>query len=85
MYQNTEADERPAEPDDGFPEESGPLPPPPGSNPQNPNLYQDLLAMCRGDQGMAERLIEFERRKAPTADRNELIQSAMERWIRDNR
>lgn len=72
--------------EDDFPDESGPIPQPQPSAPnsQNTNAYQDLLAMCKGDRELAERLIEFERRNAPTADRNELIQRAIERWIRDN-
>jgi hypothetical protein len=85
LLERRAGDSRAGDPDDEFPEESGPMPRQPGPNSQNPNLYQDLLGMCRGDQEMAERLIAFERTKAPTADRNELIQRAMERWIRDNR
>src|SRR5215211_3431592 len=72
---------RSVNPEDDFPEESGPMPPPLRSNPQDPNLYQDLLAMCRRDREMAERLIEFERKQAPTAGRNEWIKRAIERWI----
>jgi len=37
------------------------------------------------DRAIADRLIEFERKKAPTADRNEWIKRAIERWDRDNR
>jgi tetratricopeptide (TPR) repeat protein len=75
---------RPTDPDTEFPEESGPHTPPPTPGSQNTNLYQDLLAMVRGDRAMAERLIEFERNKVPDADRNEWIRRAIERWIRDN-
>ena len=46
--------------------------------------YQDLLYRTGGDQAMAERLIGLERKMVPTADRNELIHRAVERWIRDN-
>ena len=46
--------------------------------------YQELLYRTGRDQAMAERLIGLERKRAPTADRNELIHRAVERWIRDN-
>jgi hypothetical protein len=76
---------RPAEPESEFPEESGPIPAPSMPGSQDPNLYQDLLAICRGDREMAERLIELERKKVPNAGRNEWIKRAIERWIDDNR
>lgn len=74
----------PVEPDTEFPEDSGPIPVPPMPGSQTTNLYQDLLAMCRGDRELAERLIEFERKQVTTAGRNEWIKRAIERWIRDN-
>lgn len=46
--------------------------------------YDDLLSRVLWDRATADRLIEFERKRAPTADRNELIRRAIERWIRDN-
>lgn len=58
--------------------------PPRPSDSQDPNLYQDLLIKVRWDEAIAERLIEFERKKAPDADRNEWIRRAIERWMRDN-
>jgi hypothetical protein len=59
-------------------------PPPPSSTGKKRYSYQDLLYRTGGDQATAERLIEMERKSAPTADRNELIHRAVERWIRDN-
>ena len=49
-----------------------------------PCSYEDLLNMVRGDRAVADRLIELERKKTATADRNECIRRAIERWIRDN-
>jgi hypothetical protein len=48
-------------------------------------LYQQLLAMVRQDQYMAERLIDFERRRNPTAARERLIQYAIDRLRHDRR
>jgi hypothetical protein len=48
-------------------------------------LCQRLLAICRHDKDTAERLIEYERRRAPGAARHEWIQRAVERWERENR
>lgn len=49
------------------------------------DLYQDLLARVRHDRGVADRLIAFERQRAPTAGRIELIKNAIARWEHDNR
>ena len=56
-----------------------------GRNENESYLYDDLLNKVRGDRGIADRLIEYERKKAPKADWNELAQRAIERWIHDNR
>ncbi len=48
-------------------------------------LYQDLLRKVRFNGSTADRLIEYERRQDPQASRLQLIQSAIERWERDNR
>lgn len=66
------------------PTEDGPGPdtPPKG---QETDPYQELLSKVRGDALTAERLIEYERRRAPSASREELIRRAIERWERDNR
>lgn len=48
-------------------------------------LYRNLLVKVNGNRGTAERLIEYERGRAPYADDEELIRNAIERWERDNR
>jgi hypothetical protein len=47
-------------------------------------LYQDLLRKVRFNGSAADRLIEHERKQSPQASRLELIQSAIDRWERDN-
>lgn len=75
---------RSSDSDDNTPGPNGPKPPPATSDDKRNDLYQDLLSKVLWDRARADRLIEFERKKAPTADRNELIKRAIERWIRDN-
>jgi len=48
-------------------------------------LYQDLLRKARGDQGLVERLIEYERQRSPGSDRLKLLRDAIDRWESDNR
>ncbi len=48
-------------------------------------LYNDLLQKVGGDHAAADRLIEFERERAPKSTRRELIQRAIQRWDGDNR
>jgi hypothetical protein len=48
-------------------------------------LYRDLLRKTRGDRELAERLIGYERKRRPGADRLQLLQDAIYRWERDNR
>ncbi len=48
-------------------------------------LYNDLLQRVGGDRAAAERLIEFERAQQPRSTRRGWIQSAIQRWDRDNR
>ncbi len=48
-------------------------------------LYQDLLRKVRFNGSAADRLIEYEHKQDPQASRLKLIQSAIERWERDNR
>lgn len=48
-------------------------------------LYQDLLRKVRFNGTAADRLIDYERKQTPQANRLKLIQSAIERWERDNR
>jgi len=58
---------------------------PSGRNENNSDLYDDLVSKVLGDRATADRLIEYERKKAPNADWDELVQRAIERWIHDNR
>ena len=48
-------------------------------------LYQDLLRKARGDAGVVERLIELERKRHPTAPREQLVKFAIDKWERHNR
>ncbi len=47
--------------------------------------YRQLLSMVMGNSTTADRLIEYERRKSPTADRDTLIASAIEQLRRDRK
>jgi hypothetical protein len=47
-------------------------------------LYNDLLQKVGGDRDIMDRLIEFERARAPQSTRRGWIQSAIQRWARDN-
>jgi hypothetical protein len=49
------------------------------------SLYQKLLSKTKNDRDMANRLIEFERKRKPEASEAELIKNAIERWELDNR
>jgi predicted nucleic acid-binding Zn-ribbon protein len=48
-------------------------------------LYNNLLQKVGGNRAIVERLIEFERTQAPQSTRRAWIQSASQRWERDNR
>ncbi|MGK7873118.1 MAG: hypothetical protein AB4426_07335 [Xenococcaceae cyanobacterium] len=48
-------------------------------------LYQKLLQKARGDKGLVERLIEYERQYSPSSDRIGLLQDAIYRWEREDR
>ncbi len=48
-------------------------------------LYNDLLQKVGGDRAAADRLIELEGTAAPKSMRRGWIQSAIQRWERDNR
>lgn len=72
------------EPNNSPPEENDARPLSSWPNPGKTDLYQELLSKVDWDSAMADRLIEYERKRAPTADRNELIRRAIERWDRDN-
>ena len=47
-------------------------------------LYNDLLQKVGGDHAVVDRLIEFEKTQAPQSARRAWIQSASQRWKRDN-
>lgn len=47
--------------------------------------YQRLLQKARGDQELVERLIEYERRRSPGADRLKWMQDVLYYWERDSR
>lgn len=49
------------------------------------SLYNDLLRKCFGDAAQAERLIEAERKRYPSATRERLIRHAIDRWRQHNR
>jgi MFS family permease len=48
-------------------------------------LYNNLLVKARFDRERTDRLIAYEKRRNPYGTRIELIQSAIDRWERDNR
>ena len=48
-------------------------------------LYQDLLVRVQFDRSVADRLVQFEQRRAPFAQRKQWIVTAIQRWERDNR
>lgn len=48
-------------------------------------IYERLLIRARGDTGMVERWISYERRRTPDADEIDLMEAALYRWERDNR
>jgi len=50
-----------------------------------PALRQNLLLKVGRDEAVFERLIEFERARLPNAPLHTLLESAIERWERDNR
>ncbi len=49
------------------------------------NLYQDLLTKAHGEEGVVERLVEYERKILPNGNRREWIQNAIDRWDVENR
>lgn len=48
-------------------------------------MEKELLRKARGDRALAERLVAFERRRAPGGTRREWVQDAVRRLDRDNR
>ena len=49
------------------------------------DLYKHLLSLTKNDRELANRLIEYERKRKPDASEEELIRRAIERWELDNR
>jgi hypothetical protein len=47
--------------------------------------YRQLLRRAGGDQNLVERLIAYEKQRAPAASREECIERAIMRWDRDKR
>jgi hypothetical protein len=61
------------------------VPSSPAISPEEEDLYRDLLTKARGDTEQAERLIAYEQKRAPHADRIECLRRAIQRWNMDNR
>jgi hypothetical protein len=74
--------------------------PPPGSGPRRviyevpvpeavdvevESLEEALLALCRGQRRLFDRLLAYERRRQPYLSRGELVRLAIERYANDNR
>ena len=55
------------------------------SRPSQEEPCRTLLIMAYHDKSLADRLVEYERKQAPDASRDELCRSAVERWKRDHR
>ncbi|MBT3320984.1 MAG: hypothetical protein HN392_01735 [Anaerolineae bacterium] len=47
-------------------------------------LYEDLLTKVFHDDTTAKRLIQYEKKRTPTASLIEVLENAIARWIRDN-
>ena len=47
--------------------------------------FHHLVLMARGDDELAERLVQYEWRRTPHAAEIVLINNAIDRWIQDNR
>ncbi len=48
-------------------------------------LYGTLLRKARGDDGLVDRLVAYERELNPHADTIQLLENALHRWERDER
>ncbi len=48
-------------------------------------IYVQLLQRARGDEELLERLVNYERRRKPGADRLELLENVLYHWERDSR
>ena len=47
-------------------------------------LFDDLLKKVGGDRSVVERLIEYEHQQKPKTSRLTCLQSAIQRWEREN-
>ncbi len=76
---------RTEKPANGKPPTAGPTPSGQkvGMPPVEESAYQELVQLVGGDQAVADRLIEFERSQFPSESREQLIERAIERLIRD--
>jgi hypothetical protein len=61
------------------------VPPSSGPSYDPKELFNELLSMVNGDKEVAQRLVDYEQERAPSADSSELIQRAIDRLIRDRR
>ncbi len=48
-------------------------------------LYVQLVRRARGDEELVERLVDYERRRKPGAERLELLENVLYHWERDSR
>jgi hypothetical protein len=51
----------------------------PGSGSGLPKSYRRLLVLVRGDEGMADRLIDYELKRAPELSRDQAARRAIDR------
>jgi uncharacterized membrane protein len=61
-----------------------PVRPYPAPPPVKEDYYRKLVAKARYDQGLVDRLLEYERKRLPNASFDELCKSAIERLEQDN-
>lgn len=52
---------------------------------EEPDRYRELLRMVQGNRATADRLIDYERVRAPGESRREWVTNAIERMRRDQR
>ena len=52
---------------------------------QEQHAFEHLVTMAHGDRATAERLVGYEYGRRPDAPGEELIHTAIQQWIRDNR
>lgn len=55
-----------------------------GASLDQASLFNDLLLKVGGDRNAAERLVDYERKQLPTANRSIWLRNALQRWERDN-